>query len=369
MNFNIFMPARLIGGKDCVIKNSGVFRDLGQKCLIVTGKNGARLCGALDDVTNALRNEGIEYGIFDEIQENPLVSSVLKGGKICAENNIDFVVAIGGGSPLDAGKAVAIAGANPDFTMADLYNRKIPVSALPLVLVGTTAGTGSEVTGVSVLTKDDDMTKKSIGGADCYGTISFLDPKYTYSMSRGVTVSTALDAFAHIIEGWFSKKCTPLARSYGKMALPLVFKGLKFLYDNPETLPCESLRDDLYYGSIYAGLQLNICGAAFPHTVGYMLTENFGIPHGRACTAFAPYFLMKAKSNCPREYSELLAVLGYSETEVSEVISALTDVENLNIGEARAKDLCERWAGGNKNFDNSPGGFTADEAKELLMKL
>ncbi len=369
MDFNIYMPARLISGEDCVIKNSGVFGDLGKKCLIVTGKNGARLCGALGDVTTALRKEGIEYEIFDEIQENPLVSSVLKGGKICAENNIDFVIAIGGGSPLDAGKAVAIAGANPDFTMADLYNRKIPAQALPLALVGTTAGTGSEVTGVSVLTKDDDLTKKSIGGADCYGKISFLDPKYTYSMSRGVTVSTALDAFAHIIEGWFSKKCTPLARSYGELGLPLVFKGLKYLYENPDALPCKSLRDDLYYGSIYGGLQLNICGAAFPHTVGYVLTENFGIPHGRACTAFAPYFLQKAKVSCPREYDRLFDVLGCSDGEVLQIVSALTDVHDLGIDENRACELSSRWAGGNKNFDNSPAGFTACEAKVLLMEL
>ena len=368
MDFNIYMPARLISGENCVIKNSAELRKLGGKCLIVTSKTSAKKSGALDDVVSALNNEKIEYTVFDEITENPLVSTVIKAGEKAREFGAEFIIGIGGGSPLDASKAVAICAENPDYDIKGLYNRRIPSKALPVALVGTTSGTGSEVTGVSVLTNDEDGMKKSISGADCYSAVSFLDPKYTFSMNYDITVSTALDAFAHGVEGWFAPACSDLPTQYGKMALPLIYNGLKYL-DESKSLPDEKLRAELYYGSIYAGLELNVCGAAFPHTVGYVLTENFGIPHGKACTAFMPYLLEKAKKFKNERYCELLAILGYSEDKIINIINNLTNVKNLQMTEEQIKEWCSRWVNGNKNFDKTPGGFTKDEAEKVLRML
>ena len=145
------------------------------------------------------------------------------------------------------------------------------------------------------------MMKKSIGGADCYASLVFADPKYTYSMNFDITASTALDAYAHAVEGWFSKRFNDEAKVYAEKALPLIFKGLKYMAETGK-IPNNELRDDMVYGALYAGLELNICGAAFPHTVGYVLTENFGIPHGKACTAFANYFMKMAKGNETERY-------------------------------------------------------------------
>ena len=368
MDFNIYMPVRIISGENCVIKNSAEFRKLGKKCLIVTSKTSAKKSGALDDIVSALNIENIEYSIFDEITENPLVSTVIRAGAKARKIGADFIIGIGGGSPLDASKAVAICAENPDYDIKGLYARPVPSKALPVVLVGTTSGTGSEVTGVSVLTNDEDGMKKSISGADCYGAISFLDPKYTYSMNYDITVSTALDAFAHAVEGWFAPACSDLPTQYAKMALPLIYKGLKYL-DQEKTLPDEKLREDLYYGSIYAGLELNVCGAAFPHTVGYVLTENFGIPHGKACTAFMPYLLEKAKKYTNERYCELLDVLGESEDNLINIINRLTNVKKLNMTEAEIQEWCSRWNNGNKNFDKTPGGFSKEEAIEVLKEL
>ncbi len=368
MEFNIYMPVRIISGENCVFKNSTEFKKLGEKCLIVTSRTSAKKSGALDDVITALSKENIEYYIFDEITENPLVSTVIKAGEKAREFGAEFIIGIGGGSPLDASKAVAICAENPEYDIKGLYSRKIPSKALPVVLVGTTSGTGSEVTGVSVLTNDEDGMKKSISGADCYGVVSFLDPRYTYSMNYDITVSTALDAFAHAVEGWFSPLCSDLPTQYAKMALPLIYNGLKYL-DETKGLPDEKMRADLYYGSIYAGLELNVCGAAFPHTVGYVLTENFGIPHGKACTAFMPYLLEKAKKFKNERFCELLAILGDSEENVVNIINNLTNVKNLEMTGEQIKEWCSRWVNGNKNFDKTPGGFTKDEAEKVLEML
>lgn len=368
MDFNIYMPARIIGGENCVIRNSAELRKLGNKCLIVTSRTSAKKSGALDDVIFALNNEGVAYSVFDEITENPLVSTVIKAGEKAREFGAEFIIGIGGGSPLDASKAVAICAENPDYDIKGLYGRPIPSSALPVVLVGTTSGTGSEVTGVSVLTNDEDGMKKSISGADCYARISFLDPRYTYSMNYDVTVSTALDAFAHAVEGWFAPACSELPTQYAKMALLLIYNGLKYL-EREKTLPDEKLREELYYGSIYAGLELNVCGAAFPHTVGYVLTENFSVPHGKACTAFMPYLLKKAKEFKNERYCQLLEILGETEENLLKTINNLTDVKNLPMTDEQINELCSRWNNGNKNFDKTPGGFTKEEAVEVLKAL
>lgn len=366
MDFNIYMPTRIIGGNDCVLKNAELFSTLGKSCLIVTSKTGALKSGALSDVCSSLDKVGVSYSIFDEITENPLASACINAGKRAREINADFVIGIGGGSPLDASKAVAICAKNPNFDIDGLYNRKIPSAALPLVLVGTTSGTGSEVTGVSVLTNDKSMMKKSISGADCYAAVSFLDPKYTYSMPYNVTVTTVLDAFAHAVEGWFSHKCTALPKKYAEMALPDIFEGLKFLYEK-NVNPDKNMRDKLYYASIYAGLTLNVCGTAFPHTVGYILTEEFGVPHGKACTAFFPVFLEKAKLNAPEKVAELLALLKVDETALLQVIGGLTDVK-ISAGKEEVEKWCSRW-GYVKNFANTPGGFTNKEAEDAILTL
>lgn len=368
MYSNLYINSKVISGKNCLSDNAAMLSQFGKKCLIVTSKSGAKKSGALDDVTAILEKYGVEYSVFDKIGENPLVSTVIEGGKQAREFGADFIIGIGGGSPLDASKAVAICACNPQYDIDGLYNRKIPSKALPVVLVGTTAGTGSEVTGVSVLTNDNTMQKKSIGGADCYASLVFADSKYTYSMGYDVTVSTALDAFAHAVEGWFSPKCDEIARVYATLALPRIYKGLKALLGSTD-LPNEEIRDELYYGSLFAGLELNICGAAFPHTVGYVLTENFSIPHGKACTALMPYFLGKAKRFECEKFHQLLRILGENELKVIDTVKTLTNVNNLRATDEQLEEWCSRWSGQVKNFNNSPGGFTKEEAKTALKDL
>lgn len=364
----LFVNSKVISGKNCLKENGNLLTGFGKKCLIVTSKSGAKKSGALDDVIEILENASIEYSIFDKITENPLVSTVIDGGKAARDCGAGFIIGIGGGSPLDASKAVAICACNPQYDIDGLYMRKVPSKALPVVLIGTTAGTGSEVTGVSVLTNDKTMQKKSIGGADCYATLVFADSKYTHSMGYDTTVTTALDAFAHAVEGWFSPKCDDVARLYSQKALPLIYKGLKKLLDKESPITAE-IRDDLYYGSVFAGLQLNICGAAFPHTVGYVLTENYGIPHGKACTALMPFFLEKAKKYECEKFHQLLRVLGENEEKIINTIRTLTNVKNLGGTQEQIDEWCSRWSGQVKNFDNSPGGFTKEEAVEVLKKL
>ncbi len=364
---NLINTPKIYSGKNCVLDNANIFATYGKKCLVVTSRTAGEKSGALADVIKALELNNIGYDIFNKITENPLVSTVIEGGRFAREIGADFIIGIGGGSPLDASKAVAICAKNPQYDIDGLYNRKNPSKALPVILVGTTSGTGSEVTGVSVLTNDNTMQKKSIGGADCYGTVSFCDAKYTHSMSYDVTVSTALDAFAHTVEGFFSPKCTDYALMHAKLALPLIFRGLKALCESKVT-PDEKGREELFLGSIYAGLELNVCGAAFPHTVGYVLTEEFGIPHGKACTAFMPLLLQNAKEADQEKFHLFLKYVGANEVDLISTIKELTNVK-IDATDEEIEKWCSRWKDGNKNFDNSPGGFDYKRAENAIRNL
>lgn len=359
------MPVQYITGTNAVIENAALLKTLGKSCLIVTGKSAALKSGALEDAVNALNSYDITYEVFDEISANPLISSCHSAGIKARECNAEFILGIGGGSVQDASKSIAIYAANPALTPTDIYKRKYENAPLPLALIGTTAGTGSEVTAVAVLTNDETGLKKSIKGPDCYSKISFCDPKYTYSLPYNITVSTALDAFAHAVEGFFTPKCENIERVYAERCIPLIYDCLKKLS------VCESvdssLRDPLYYGSILAGLVINNCGTAFPHPLGYVLTENFGVPHGTACAAFFGSFIDRCVEYSPEKAVDFVNMTDNTE-KVKSVVASLVKLHGIKITADDAEKYSERWEKTLPgNFLASPGGLTREEAEKLLI--
>ena len=196
--FNFYMPVNILSGKDPLSENKGIFNELGKKCLIVTGKTSAKKSGALDDVIQVFNELNIEYAIFDGITENPLTTDCHLAGKVARDMNADFVLGIGGGSPLDAAKAVCVYATNENIIDDDIYTAIVENAPLPLVLIGTTSGTGSEVSGVSVLTRKDGK-KQSISGKNYYARYVIANPEYTYSMPFSVTVSTVERGFLLVV--------------------------------------------------------------------------------------------------------------------------------------------------------------------------
>lgn len=368
MDFDFFMPVKIYSGKGAVKKNANVFSQYGKVAGIVTGKHSAKKSGALDDVTAVLKKQGINCLIYDKITENPLIESCHEAGEMFRKNGVEFVIGIGGGSPLDASKAIAIYAANESLAPKDIYLRKYDNPALPVLLIGTTAGTGSEVSAVSVLTSGDTGRKKSISGADCYAKAVFADSTYTHSMSYDVTVSTALDAFAHAVEGYYSAKYSDIAALFAEKALPMLWESLKKLFAKRK-LPNKAEREKLYYGSLYAGMVLNHCGTLFPHPLGYVLTENYGIPHGKASAAFL-YDLIFTGSIYAKEKTEhLMQLLSTTEIELGVKIGILTDLPEITMSREEIADFCSRWDNNTPgNFTNTPGEFTKEDAARVFEK-
>lgn len=368
MDFSFFMPAKMLTGDHVVAQNSQQLAALGSRCLIVTGRNSAKASGALDDCTAALDEHGVPWQVFDGIGQNPLLSSCHAAGTAARDFGADFLIGIGGGSPLDGVKAAAVYAANPELTPPDVYGGwKNP--ALPFALIGTTAGTGSEVTKVSVLTHDGTGRKKSISGPDLYARISLGDPRrYTASLPRRFTISTALDAMAHSVESYFAKTTDPISRACAVEALLLLIPALRAI-QQPDTLPDGDGRERLYLGSIYAGLAFNGPGLCFPHAMGYLLSEQYGIPHGEACAVFLPQFVEHAVREEAQLSSRLLARLGLRKQELCSFIAGFTaglPLPRFTDGELQA--LLPRWEG-NANMARTPGEFGPEKQLAVLKKI
>ena len=366
MDIAYFLPTKIITGPGAMTGCKDELAALGRRALIVTGRSSAERSGALPDAVELLDGLRIQYEIFREITANPLLSDCERAGKQAAAMKADFLLAIGGGSVLDAAKAAAIYAANPQVRGEAIYDLAHAHPALPLVAVGITAGTGSEVTPYAVITVDRTGKKRSITHRDCYPVLAVGDPKYTATLPYSQTVSTALDALSHAIEGWFSPKANDLTDQMARRAVPLLWGGLCELSSEDKAITSR-LRERLYYGSLYAGMVLNHCSTGFPHPLGYPLTERFGIPHGKACAAFLPDLAKRGAAFDDQRGRELWEMLGCTPDAFDSKIRLLADLPSIAVTEELLCDCYGRWENC-KNFKNSPGGLTREEALSLFRR-
>lgn len=249
MHFQYLMPTKLFFGRGSIEQNSSELSAFGKTAMIVTGGNSAKLSGALSDICDVLDGQGIEYFIFDKVENNPSPKTVKAGGDAAKRAGADFIIGIGGGSPLDAAKAVAVLAVN-DIDPLELYTNDFKNKPLPIIAVPTTAGTGSEVTPYSILTRDDLNTKMSFGNIDTFPKVAYLDSVYTESLPYHVTVNTAVDAFSHCLEGYLSRRSTPVSDVLASDGITIFGKCLESLIQREID---SDVRDNLLYMSMLGG--------------------------------------------------------------------------------------------------------------------
>ncbi len=365
MSFDFHMKARMICGAGCVGKNAALITGLGKRCLIVTGRGSARLCGALEAVEDALKTGNVAYDVWDGITPNPSVESCLRAGRRAAETGADFIVGIGGGSALDAAKVTGVIAANPGLDEAGFYSQRWARAPLPVVLLGTTSGTGSEVTSVAVL-MDSRGRKHSIHDDRLYGTLSLGDPTFTMSLPRDVTVSTCIDALAHCLESYFCKKADDMSRLFAA-------EGIRQILDTAGdgdifrgVLSYEQ-RERLYAASLLGGLAINSTGTVFPHNVGYLLTEKYGVPHGYASAAFLPELLAHAQDEAPETAARLFARLSCGAEDLLALYARMMPALDVRMTAEEIEAALPRWEN-NKSVNNTVGDMTTEKIRRILTR-
>ena len=364
MNIDFFNPVRILSGPG-VLRDFRGFGEFGRKALIVCGRSGARLCGALADAEAALSACGVAYEIFDRVEPNPLAATCHAGGAAARAAGADFVVGIGGGSPLDAAKAVAAFAANPDFAPEDVYARPRK-PALPILAVGTTAGTGSEVTPYSILTLPSIENKKSFAGDDLYPKIAFLDPAYTLSLPLGQTYATATDALCHAVEGYFMKKANPVSDALAEGCIPLLTGGMRAVLAGDLGL---ETREKLLYASTMAGMVISRTGTGFVHSTGYMLTYWHGLPHGHANAHFLADFVAFMAAAAPARGRRVLELCGAAEPE--DLWALLSACPAMPLGGVITPEQAARYAAktiGVKNVKNAVAEISEEQLRQILLR-
>lgn len=304
-------PTKVCFGKDAILENSAELRVLGQKALIVTGQGGSSVQnGSLGDLVEALSRAGLEYQVFSQVEANPGLETVRAGAELAQQSNTDVIIAVGGGSPLDAAKAIAALAVN-DIDDETLFAAQFS-SALPLVAIPTTAGTGSEVTPYSVLTYPKIQSKRSLASPLLYPRLALVDPRYGLTMSAEITADTAVDAYSHALEGYFSLKSSPVSDLLAERALSILGKQLKSLCK--EAQPSLEGRQALSYGSVLAGMVISQTGTSIPHALGYALTYFKTVTHGRANGLLLPAYLhFNLQNECRARALRVLEISGFND--------------------------------------------------------
>lgn len=304
---NFYMPTYLCQEENAVRNHSSEIAAIGKKAFIITGKNSAKLTGALDDVVGALEEKNTEYIIFDNIMENPTIDIVMKAAEIGRAQGVDFVIGIGGGSPMDAAKAIALMVQNRDSNEEVLY-QQVKLRALPVVEVATTCGTGSEVTPFSILTRVDKETKQSISHK-IYPQMALNDSRYLKKAPAHVITNTAIDALGHLLESYFHTNATefshfPALRGMQKWAkVKHVVAGERADADDFE---------NLLVASSYAGMAITHTSTSLPHALSYYLTYHKEVAHGKAVGLFLPGYLEMLAAENEEEVKAVLDILGFS---------------------------------------------------------
>ncbi|CUH94872.1 hypothetical protein P22_0938 [Propionispora sp. 2/2-37] len=273
-----FMPTKVCSGKGCIVEHAAQLKTLGNKALIITGKKSAKANGSLHDVQAALDSLQIAYCVFDRINSNPSLATARDGARAAKEFGAEFVIGIGGGSAMDAAKAIAVLAFN-ELDDKTLFSGPYANPVLPIVAVPTTAGTGSEVTQYSILTDDRLETKSSIASEAIFPRIAFLDASYTEKLPVPVTINTAVDALSHAVEGYLSVKATEVSNILAAESMAIIGKCLPLLDKGPLGF---AVREQLLYASMLAGMVIAHTGTTALHSMGYSLTYFKDIDHGRA---------------------------------------------------------------------------------------
>ena len=362
--FSFYMPVKVHFGKKVVQKNVEDIIKWGSHAFIVTGKHSAVASGALKDIANVLSEHHIDYTVFNEITENPELTTVQFGAKRMLEEHCDFIIGIGGGSPLDAAKAISVIAAN-ELCDHELFNIELHKKAYPIVAVPTTSGTGSEVTQYSVITDTERKIKAGFGHAFLFPKVAYIDPRYTISLSESSTRDTAIDALSHLLEGLYSNQ-------RNIMLYPIIHQGIYLIFHN--LLRCLNFpndyesRENLMLGSVYGGITIAHTGTTMQHSLGYPLTTEYGYTHGYTNGLVLKQVMEYYYPHIQKEIDDLFDSLGVTKEVFFEWIDAL----DFSLQEKLSNDFINSKIHEvlkSRNMVNNPVNVNADDIRRIYLTL
>ncbi|MEL0317968.1 MAG: iron-containing alcohol dehydrogenase [Flavobacteriaceae bacterium] len=343
--FTFFVPTQIRFGAGKLNELKTIAPTLGKRVLLVTRPRKGSLKATYEVVEKLLEEVGLSYTYFDEVIPNPTLEGVEKGIELAVENQVDFVIGIGGGSVLDTAKLIAFlttpSGAIDWEAALSKYSNPFavgpsPDSALPFIAVSTTSGTGSHCTQAAVVSDTVKQEKITLFHSGLFPSIAIVDPELMCSVPPTVTAATGFDAFTHAFESFLGGRTSPLTEAMSLEAIRLIFENLPAVLKDPHNT---TLRTRLAWADTLAGMCLANGGADLPHPLGEIIGGICPrIAHGETLAMVYPDFLKYKEPLSRDSFKKITNYLGLPDQEgvFSQKVLALLAVTELDQSCKRA---------------------------------
>lgn len=379
-----YAPGKIIFGKGGLSQAGSEAKRLGSKILVVLGRSAMRKSGALDRLTHLLKEKNLEYIIYENVPSDPTVETVDTGASLARKGNCNLVIALGGGSVLDTGKAISAMvtneGSVADYQEIEGKGRKFKTKPIPFIAIPTTSGTGSEATRNAVITNTKLGLKKSIRDLCLIPEVALVDPELTLSLTPRITAICGGDALTQCVESYLGKKSQEITDALALHAIGLIGKSLVKAVKEGKNLEA---RKDMAMAALLSGLCLSNSGLGAVHALSHPLGVYYKIPHGLSCAVLLPYVMEYNQPVVTKKLAKIAECLGenissLSETEaaqravekIKEILTVVGIKENLSEWKIKEEDfpkLIKGAKGGSLN--NNPRGTSDEDLIELLYKM
>ena len=308
---NIFLtPKKIISGKDALALAAGDLQKMGKKALIVTDATMVKL-GNVALLEKVLKEADTDYVIFPEVNFEPNDLVVNQAKEVYQKDNCDFLIALGGGSPIDTAKAAAVLLAD-DRPLSVHMGKVIDVVRPSLAAIPTTAGTGSEATRFTIINDTATQTKMLLSGPCLIPDLAIIDPAFTMSAPPSVTSHTGIDALCHAIESYASRKAQPLSDTFALSAIKRIFTSLPLCYENGNN---EEARIEMSLAALEAGISFNNSSVTIVHGMSRPLGALFHVPHGLSNAMLLEECMNYVADAAYDRFAEISRHLGFASKE------------------------------------------------------
>lgn len=323
---NLFqIPKKIIAGKGALQLSKKFLSTFGKKVLIVTDDLMIKL-GNVKELQNVLEEIGVNYVVYSGVNGEPTDKMVEEGLNIYRKNECEFLIAIGGGSPIDTMKAIGAMITNSGNIRE--YNGKIVEKEPPiLVAMPTTAGTGSEATKVTIITDTENNIKMLLQGEKLIPTLAVVDPDFTLTVPKGITAATGVDALTHAIEAYTSRKAFPLADTFAISAIKKLYDNLLRVYE--DGLNIES-REMVATAATEAGIAFNNSSVTIVHGMSRPIGALFHVPHGLSNAVLLEKCLRFLKSGAIDRLADLAKTIGVYDVKMTDEEAANKFIEAIS---------------------------------------
>ena len=299
------------------------------KPLIVTDTNLIKI-GHLKTLTDALNGAGIEAGIFDGVVEDPTDACVDDGLSALNANDYDCIIGFGGGSPMDTAKAISFMAVNSGHVRDYKAPTQIDRCGLPVILIPTTGGTGSELTRWCVITDTKQPEKYNLSGLACVATAALIDWTFTTTKPARITADTAVDSLTHAIEAFVSKRAHPYTDAFALSAIPLIAQHVRTAYDKPAD---PAAREALMLAASQAGMAFSNASVALVHGMSRPIGAHFHVAHGLSNAMLLPAVTAFSVNAAPARYAQVARVMDWAVDNDTDAVACeklVTGLKQLN---------------------------------------